>query len=246
VSAAVPPLPAGVCQVWWARADDAGPAHDALLAPADLARRARLHQETDRRLLTAAWALARVVLGAALGRAPAEVAVDRTCPRCGEPHGRPEVAGLPGPRFSVAHAGDRVAVAVCPDAAVGVDVEVLGRFAAAELADVAAAVLAPGERVRTAAELATTWTRKEALLKATREGLLAPLERVVLSPPSAPARVLRWDGGPVRLHDLRAPAGHVGALAVLGGTPHRVVEADGGALLRAAADAPWRSSPQRR
>jgi 4'-phosphopantetheinyl transferase len=141
-----------------------------------------------------------------------------------------------GAHVSVAHAGDRVAVAVCRQAAIGVDVEVLGRFGAAELAETAAAVLAPGEHVRTAAELTTTWTRKEALLKATGEGLLAPLDRVVLSPPSAPPRVLRWDGGPVRLHDLHAPAGHVGALAVLGARPHRVVEADGGPLLAATRD----------
>jgi 4'-phosphopantetheinyl transferase len=234
MSRAAGPLAPGVCRVWWARADDVGARHDALLSPDDLARRARLRREADRRLLTAAWALARIVLGAALGLPPAEVGIDRTCPRCGEPHGRPEVAGAPGPHFSIAHSGDCVAVAVCPGAAVGVDVEALGRFGPAELADVAALVLGPGELAGSARELSTTWTRKEALLKATGDGLAVPLDRVLLSAPDAPPRVLRWDGGPVRLHDLHPPAGHVGALAVLGPTPQRVVEDDGAPLLAAA------------
>jgi 4'-phosphopantetheinyl transferase len=231
MSRSLPPLAPGVCRVWWARAGDVDARHDALLAPDDLARRARLRREADRRLLTAAWALARIVLGDVLGVPPAEVPVDRTCPRCGEPHGRPELAGVPGPRFSVSHSGDCVAVAVCRSAPVGVDVEALGRFGPAELADVAAAVLAPGEHAGSARGLTTTWTRKEALLKATGEGLSSPLDRVVLSAPDAPPRVLRWDGGPARLHDLHPPAGHVGALAVLGHAPQRVVEDDGAPLL---------------
>jgi hypothetical protein len=46
--------------------------------------------------------------------------------------------------------------------------------------------------------------------------------------------VLRGGCGPPTLHDLHPPPGFVAALAVLGGTPVRVVEADARWLLDAA------------
>jgi 4'-phosphopantetheinyl transferase len=229
--ALVPLLVPGVCQVWWVRADDARPEHDELLAPADLARRARLRRELDRRRVTAATATLRLLLGAHRGLAPADLAIDRTCRSCGEPHGRPRLRG--GPEFSVSHAGDRAVVALAVGPAIGVDAERVARIADHGLADLSEFMLAPEERTAqpvTAWALAMYWVRKEAVVKATGEGLARELVRVVVSPPSSPARVLSAHAGPVSLCDLHAPPGLAAALAVLG-PPQRVEEYDAGPLL---------------
>jgi 4'-phosphopantetheinyl transferase len=240
----VPPLAPGVCQVWWARPEDVRPAHDALLDEADLRRRARLLSAADRRRFTAGAALARLVLGVHAGRPGKQLRVDRSCARCGAPHGKPFLTGVPDLSFSVSHSTGCVVVAVRRGAPVGVDVEEVVPWTAAELDDVALLTLAAEERAALfdaptgarAADFATYWTRKEAALKATGAGLLAPLDEVVVSPPASPPRVLRWGGpdgaAPPTLATLRPPDGYVAALALVSG-PADVVEADAAPLLAA-------------
>jgi 4'-phosphopantetheinyl transferase len=96
---------------------------------------------------------------------------------------------------SVAHTAARLAVAVA-DSPCGVDVE---DVAAVARSPVAAVLLAPAERDPTgtassAARLARTWVRKEAVLKATGHGLAVDPARLVLGGPDAAPRLLRWDG----------------------------------------------------
>jgi 4'-phosphopantetheinyl transferase len=244
----VPPLAAGGCQVWWGDAADAGPRHDALLAADDLTRRDRLTRPADRRRLTAAWAVARVLLGAAVGVPPARVRIDRTCPGCGAQHGKPRLLDDPAVQFSVSHSGDVVVVAVHRGGAVGVDVEEIGRFGPAELDLLAGQVLAPEERGclravpagERAAAFTTYWVRKEAVVKLTGEGLTAAPDTVVVSPPHEAPRLLvrrTADGGPaaVALHTLRPPAGFAAALAVAEPGGCTVTERDAGPLLRTTA-----------
>jgi 4'-phosphopantetheinyl transferase len=230
----------GVVQVWWATTSAVRPEHDVLLAPADLARRARLARADDRLRSTAAAAVVRAVLGTALRVPPAELTVDRTCPTCGAAHGKPRLPDVPDLHFSVSHSGSCVVVAVRAGSPVGVDVEEVGRFGPAELDELAGATLAPEERDQLARRPAagrapaftTYWTRKEAVLKATGQGLGAPLGDLVVSAPSEAPRVLRWTGaGPVWLRDLPAPPGFAGALAGLGAPPAEVAQRDAGPLL---------------
>ena len=242
-AALVPALVPGVCQVWWARPDDVDPLHDSLLAPEDLLRRARLRQPADRHRLTAAVAVLRMVVGTHVGVPPARVEIDRSCRGCGGQHGKPR---LPGVQVSVSHSGDTIAVAISLDGPVGVDVEEIGLHDPAELGRLAADVLAPEEHAvleqlpgrDRARGFLTYWTRKEALVKATADGLSVPFESVVVSRPSDPPRLLRWEGRApaVSLHTLDAPRGVVGTLAVLGARTVRVVGHDAGPLLRAWAD----------
>jgi 4'-phosphopantetheinyl transferase len=243
-AAPLPALVPGVCQVWWARQEDVGPRHDALLAPADLRRRSRLRQAADRHRLTVAAVLVRVVVGAHAGVPPADLWIDRTCPGCGGQHGKPRLAALPDVHFSVSHSAGNVAVAVGLDGPVGVDVEETVPFDPAELEGLAACTLAPEERAALArlpaagrpGAFTAYWTRKEALVKATGDGLGALLDHIVVSPPSSPPRLLRWDGRDesVSLHALHPPEGAVGVLAVLGDSPVQVLEHAAGPLLRAA------------
>jgi 4'-phosphopantetheinyl transferase len=234
------PLP-GVCKVWWARPGDVRPEHDALLGDADLARRARLALPADRQRLTAGAAVARLVLGTALGTPPAELRIDRTCVSCGAQHGRPRVLDAEGLHFSVSHSGHCVVVAVLPGSPVGVDVEAVGHVPPDEVGDLACCALPDGEREHLARlpavdqprAFTVSWVRREAVFKATGQGLGVPPDGLVLTPPSAPPRVLHRDGPePVWLHDLPAPAGFVAALAGLGTAPDDVVHRDAGPLLR--------------
>lgn len=127
---------------------------------------------------------------------PGVVTSGRLCPTCGsDEHGRPWVRheGLAVP-VSMSRSGPHLVTAVgAPDSPgpVGVDVEVARIAVRPEL------VLAPGET----GDLAATWVRKEAILKARGTGLTTPMSSVVLA-------YERW-------WDLDAPDGYVAALALM-------------------------------
>jgi 4'-phosphopantetheinyl transferase len=238
----IPVLHARTCQVWWARTDDVRPDHDGLLDEADRERRSRLARESDRTRSTAAWVVARLVLGAQLGRHPATLSIDRTCGGCGAPHGKPRLVDGGDLHFSISHSADVVAVAVSRAGEVGVDIEQVDPWDEADLDEVAQLTLAPVERAVLARQPAagralaftTYWTRKEAAVKAVGTGLSTPLEEIVVSSPASPPRLLRWgqDGTRVPvLYPLGARAGVVGTLAVLDGAPVRVVERDAADIL---------------
>lgn len=237
----VPALAPGACQVWWGSTADLRPWHDALLAPADLERRARLRRVADRQRLTVGVALVRLVVGAGVGVPAAQLEIDRTCPECGGQHGKPRLPTVPDVHFSVSHSGGCVAVAVLRGSPVGVDVEEVGRFDASELDAMAGHTLAPEERAELARQppqdraraFTTYWARKEAIVKATGVGIATSLDQLVVSPPSSPPRVLRWEAQSERvsLHVLHPPPGLVGALAVVGEAPTGVVERSAAPIL---------------
>jgi 4'-phosphopantetheinyl transferase len=237
----VPRLDAG-SQVWWASASLARPAHLALLDHHEVARHARLRRQEDRSRLVVGAALARLVVGEHLGRAPDFVRLDRTCGGCGEPHGKPKVLEADGLEISVSHSGERVAVAVSRAYAVGVDVEQTN--ADLDVTALAEQVLTTQEwedlTVSPTAVRVTGffryWSRKEAIVKATGDGLREPLRNLTVSKPVEEPALERWHGRPdvparVRLVDLRPGPGYVASLAELRGTAPRgagqdVVELD--------------------
>ena len=209
------------CDVWWAApvAPADAPGLVGLLDGHERARLGRFRRDVDAARYLAAHALTRVVLGVRLGRPPASLVFDRTC-RCGEPHGKPVLAG--GPGFSFTHAGAVVGVAVLDGGPVGLDVEPVR--ALPDLEGMAAHVGAPAEP----AAFFRAWTRKEALLKATGDGLASPMAAIVLDEHG----VVEWGGpgapdGPVWLRDLVAPDGSPAAVAGLGGHAPEVAEHDG-------------------
>jgi 4'-phosphopantetheinyl transferase len=208
------------CEIYWASTRVVTAAHHNLLSPSERRRSGRFRRHEDRQRFVLATALLRVAAGAWLRRAPREVVVDRTCDRCGEPHGPP---GLPGSGLyaSISHAGEYAAVALSDVAPVGVDVERIGRVAFGPLLG---AVCSPEERrhVRSEADFYAYWTRKESVLKATRVGLSMPMREVVVTPPGDAPRVLFYGSRPdfaARMHDWRLGAGYACALTVLGNSP---------------------------
>jgi 4'-phosphopantetheinyl transferase len=233
------------CEVWWAGPASARPAHLALLDATELDRRTRLRRPIDRARFTVAAALLRLVVSRHTGIDPASVTIDRTCHSCGRMHGKPNVPGT-GLGVSISHSGSRVAVACAPGAQVGVDVEEVSGQPDPEalvhdvLTDAEAAHLdAQGRRDRVHA-LLTYWTRKEAVLKATGDGLRVPMSSIAVSAPLERPRLEAHASRPElvgRLHmwPLDPGPGHVAAIGILGAAVVQpVLELDGTPLLAAA------------
>lgn len=215
-------LAPGSCEVWWAVPDPALFGADGLVDDVERGRWQGLLRAADRTRFATGAILLRRLVAAHTGVPPAEVVVDRRCPGCGRPHGRPRLpqADL---HVSVSHSGDRVAVALARVGPVGVDVELIGD---ADVHGLGPQVLAPEETIRDARDFYTYWTRKESAVKATGDGLSAPLSQVRVSPPGDPAALLGYPGGPLAawMTDLRPGAGYVGAVTVLAAGPVEVTE----------------------
>jgi 4'-phosphopantetheinyl transferase len=177
------------------------------------------------------------------GQRPADVQLDRTCGRCGELHGKPAVQGS-GLEVSVTHSGALVAVGVAAGSTLGVDVEQLDRERLPATEAFVRSVLSAGEQARLAVAadpvrtLLVAWTRKEAVTKATGDGLRIPFRQVVVSGADEPPLLLSWpypsSPGTVTLFDLDAGSGYVASLAVIGSCA-AVRARDGSGLLRGTA-----------
>ncbi len=94
----------------------------------------------------------------------------------------------------------------------GVDVEELN--SRIDVAALAGVVLTAEEHADSASDLLRYWTRKEAVLKATGEGLRTPLTEIQVSGPGERPRVLKGPD-PVQLVDLDPGEGYVAAVAAL-------------------------------
>ncbi len=224
----------GTCEVWWASSSWMRPWHADLLSDDERARRGGLWDAGHRAQYTVAAALLRLVAAPLTARPPARVVVDRSCPTCDRPHGRPRLPGT-GLHVSISHSGATVAVAVSAAGAVGVDVQQVQADSVDELSPL---VLADSEarHVAVARDFFTYWTRKEALVKATGDGVTVPLREVVVTPPGTPPRLLgypRQGELAAQLRDLSPDLGYVGALAVLGPGPVVVRERSAEELLTA-------------
>ncbi|AWJ86972.1 4-phosphopantetheinyl transferase (plasmid) [Azospirillum sp. TSH58] len=200
----------------------------ALLSPDEAARAARFATEELRARCALRRGLLRHLLGRVLGRDPATLAFAYG------PMGKPSLPG--GPAFNLADCKDHVLIAIAPSAAphetveLGVDVERLRSVP--DAAGIAERFFAPEERAAFAAlpdalrdeAFLNGWTRKEAFIKATGQGLSTPLDRFAVElVPGRPARLLGLDGALAAgtaadwsLFDLRPAPGLVGALAVRG------------------------------
>lgn len=217
------------CDVWWAAPvdPDTAPGLLQLLDAHERERLGRFRRSADRARYLAAHCLVRLVLADLLGIPPGALIIDRTC-RCGEQHGKPTVDG---PQFSLTHAADLVGVAVREGGPVGLDVEQVRPLS--DLTAMARHIRSPAEPpADTPGTFFRTWTRKEALLKATGDGLSAPMTSITLDAQG----VASWTGAgapvePVWLRDLRPADGYLAAVAGLGPAPASVDEHDGNELL---------------
>ena len=220
------------CEVHVGRIQDLRPAHLALLDDQERARAERYRLPADRDRFRLGAVLLRAAAAWHLDVLPANVAVDRTCGRCGAQHGRPRLPGT-GLHASVSHSGEVVAIAIAWCGPVGVDVEAVR---AIDFAAITESVCTPAERieVRTETDFFTVWTRKEAVLKATGEGLSRPMSSLQVTPPSSAPALLGLDSGPppaCRLADISVGDGYRACVAVLTADPVTVSILDASELL---------------
>ncbi len=216
-------------EVWWAGPDQARTGHLALLDEVESARRERLRQPADRDRFTVAAALLRLVCARLTGLDPARVPVDRSCTRCGRPHGRPRISGY-DLHVSISHSAGRVAVATAA-VPVGVDVEQVRPIPVDEISG---QTLGPDERADDLTGFFTYWARKESAVKATGDGLAVPLSGVLVSRPDQPARLLGYGTRPglvATMADLSPGPGYAAAVTLLTAGPCQVTERDGSELL---------------
>jgi len=224
-------LPTRTCQVYFARRWNLERRHIAVLDGVETERRARYRFEADRDRFTLAAVLLRAVAGRASGVDPSAVVIDRTCDWCGKPHGRPALPRT-GLQASISHSGDVAAVAITAAGPVGVDIEFIGTRGFAELLDSVCTQL-ERESVRTPTDFFTFWARKEAVVKATGEGLNRALTDIVVTPPDSAPALLSFDGAhqlQCRMCDVPVD-GYAGAAAVLTADPVSFAVLDAATLL---------------
>ncbi|WP_336605959.1 4'-phosphopantetheinyl transferase family protein [Streptomyces sp. BA2] len=210
-----------------------------LLDAEERRRAAALRRPADQELYAAAHTALRLRLGAYLSVDPAAVELVRLpCPLCGGPHGRPAVAGSAGPHFSLSHT-DGLALLAFADRPVGADVE---RLPSAKVVAEVAASLHPQEQTELSElppserplAFARCWTRKEACLKGTGEGLAAGgMESLLVGTGTTPSPVQGWT-----VRDVTAPEGYAAAIATAKDAPP-----DGYAAAIPPADSPAASAP---
>jgi 4'-phosphopantetheinyl transferase len=248
------------CQVWWATSG--GSTGEGLLSDAERSRAGRFRCAEGRLRFVTARVLLRLLLADRLGVPPAAVPLVAGCRVCGaSEHGRLRLDGDPTEvSFSVTRRGARVGVAMTDGRAVGVDVETADDRGDPARAALAAEALGPLElaayrRLPVADRgraMTRWWTRKEAVLKATGDGLGFPPAKLRVSAPGSPAALVAWEEPsaatasrpPVRLQDVDPAPGYVGCVAVLGSHPIRVAKLDGDEVLRGGE--PVRPSRERR
>ena len=161
------------------------PQWTAILSPQEQHRANRFRFERDRERFVVRRGVLRVVLARYLGLAPGEVELATA------PNGKPTVSPAcrrVDLRFSSSHSGGLACYAVTVGADVGVDVERIRPMP--DLDDIARLYFAESERGALARrpagagrleEFFRLWTTKEAVLKATGDGLTRPLASVEIS-----------------------------------------------------------------
>src|ERR1700730_7006082 len=196
-------LDAGTAHVWWARRQDASARLAGLLDETEQRRWAAYRREEDRDRFVVGCALAKTARAGSAGQRPADVHFARPCRSCGQPHGKPAARGS-DLGHSVTHSGDLVAVAVAR-APVGVDVEqlegrahplggdgdpqALARLVLADGEQAALAAVRPADRARA---FLVAWTRKEAVTKATGDGLSVSFSEVIVAGAPGTPRLVSW------------------------------------------------------
>jgi len=235
-------VPPSQIHAWWADHHVADESWLRIVDSDEYERWEAYRRQIDRDRFIVGVTMARALFARALGVPPADVRLDRRCPRCGRPHGKVRLAGTAHIEISVSHSGTWVVLAACHTYPIGVDVEVINP--SIDHLSIGGCVLSVREQARLAATppaerantLARYWARKEAVVKATGDGLGAGLANLEVSHAPDPAQVLAWRTNPhlvdqLHLRDLSADDQHCASVAIIGPRPLPVVTHDASELL---------------
>lgn len=197
-----------------------------VLSPRERLRSAALRYQADRQRFVLARSALRSLLAVALDMPPAEVAIVARS-RSDKPRLPPEY----GIKFSVAHAGDAILIAIAFDLDLGVDIE---PHAPPRPLLVPRLVLHPAELTAFAAISPTgrpswllrRWVLKEAVGKASGLGLAIDFTRVTLSGGDGAPYIARHGQSKEcwTVMELAYPVGYHAALATSGTTVPQIIE----------------------
>ena len=216
------PLP-GV-SLWWITLDASEARRATLgawLSPPERARMARFGTDPLRQRYLVGRATLRWLLGRALGVPPDRVAIER-----GE-RGRPRLVDAPGLDFNVTHTGHDGMIGLVAGMRIGVDVERTDRVInapgiARKFMTAAERAALPPDADSARRHLLRLWTCKEAMSKATGDGVSAPFGRIdvglvpglhVAGGPAA------YAPGPWSLHAVDASPEHFATVALWRAAP---------------------------
>lgn len=216
-------------RIWIANVDSNSPEEiDHLLAsldPSERQRAAQFHFEQDRRRYIVAHGVLRLVLAETLGCSPKTLVLEKSVQA--KPELRQSEHDQRRLKFNLSHAAGWALIAVCWNRELGMDLESAESLPGDEqsLSQLAARVLSKRELeawnailnpLKRRSAFLRMWTRKEAYVKATGEGLhhdLAdidlPADAAPFDVPSAKRPADRWI-----VHDLSVPVELTAALAV--------------------------------
>lgn len=225
-SSNTPPLADNEVHVWAAPLDIAPGVLEkfrATLSPDEQERAAKYKFEKHRNRYIVARAVLRKILGNYLHAEPAALRFDYSTN--GKPSLTPDFAST-GIHFNLAHTDDLALIAVTRIGMIGIDVEsvrpvkemdaLVARFFSAHESELFQNVAVDQKP----AAFFNLWTRKEALLKATGEGITRSLSLVEVSfLPGEPARLLAISGDSTEaagwtLRELSPAPGYTGAVAI--------------------------------
>jgi 4'-phosphopantetheinyl transferase len=219
------PSPAANVSLWWTgleASDEAFARLSSWLAAAEHARAARFGRESLRRRYIVGRASLRWALARALGVAPDAVPIVRG------PRGRPRLDGETDLDFNISHTEGVALMGIARGCRIGVDVERADRDVHADglarkfLTAAEQATLAPLDAQARRTRFLRYWTCKEAMSKATGDGLSAPFRELELHVADvvelvrgpAPYEPSRW-----RLHAVAMPAVFIATVALQSDDP---------------------------
>lgn len=206
-----PPLVSSEVHIWFARGGD--PARfEALLDAEERARADRFVFSEHRARFVVAHGLLRSLLAAYRNAPPGALRFVEG------PYGKPALADGAGPRFSLSHSEDGIAVALARDVEIGIDIERVR--AMKDRDDLVGRYFSDGEKEayfalplpRREQAFFHLWTRKEAFVKGIGLGFSRPLESFTVNA-EIPARIDVAEAAPWCLCHLNPGDGFVGALA---------------------------------
>lgn len=172
----------GFCEihVFYARADQISDPcllkqYRACLSPAEIQKADRYLKPSDRHLSLVSRALVRYLIAGVTGHHPQSLNFSVN------EHGKPFLVGLPDIHFNLSHSHGAAVCALCLSAAVGVDVEDVGRHTNLSIANrffssSEAALVSKASGYEKRKLFFDIWTLKEAYIKAVGKGLSIPLD----------------------------------------------------------------------
>lgn len=184
-------------------------------------------KQADRKRALLSFGLLRLLLSCFLEKHPEEVQISRECPHCRKPHGKPRVLEKHPIEVNISHSGDWVLTALTLDHPIGIDIE--KRTSDHHSKDLVSRVLSVEEHkeweklseLEKEVAFFQYWTQKEAILKATGDGLTVPMTNLTVSRKRDIPQLAGWHGQEERVsqihcYPLKIDSSYEACLAVIG------------------------------